>query len=548
MRATSPRPARSTSTISTGSTEHRARSTAGSFGYRPRARGRRRRRSAPARCSRAVEVVQLQRPVGRARRCAQVQRRAALQPGHRRRRLHAHRRWPMPTPGTRPTRSAQRAIDRRASSAASARSIRPTAATRSAISLSGDWARPSDIRRRPRSAPMSSAHARRSTTTSPTSSTIPSTATSSASSTGARVYGPQRQPRLRHARSGGFETRDHASACRRATTTSHVGLFNTVQRVPLSTVRDDQRAGSQRRLCAPNTTAAGPTGCAPSSACAATVSAADVRATRRRTPATPTASIASPKAGLIFGPWHKTEFYRQCRLRLSLQRRARRHHHGRSQRQGDAAADACRCWCAPRAPRSACAPGRSKGSTSSLALFVLDFDSELLFVGDAGTTEPSRPSRRIGVEWTNHYKPMPWLRLRSRLRLYPRPLHRLRSGRQPHPGCARHGRLRPASRSATTTGWFGALRLRYFGPRPLIEDDSVRSPRHRAVQCAPRLQLRQRAAAAARRASTCSTRRPTRSTTTTSRGCPASRPAASTTGTSIRPSRWRCDSPSSASL
>lgn len=25
------------------------------------------------------------------------------------------------------------------------------------------------------------------------------------------------------------------------------------------------------------------------------------------------------------------------------------------------------------------------------------------------------------------------------------------------------------------TGWFGALKGRYFGPRPLIEDDSVRS-------------------------------------------------------------------------
>ena len=25
-------------------------------------------------------------------------------------------------------------------------------------------------------------------------------------------------------------------------------------------------------------------------------------------------------------------------------------------------------------------------------------------------------------------------------------------------------------------GWFGSLRLRYFGPRSLIEDDSVRSP------------------------------------------------------------------------
>lgn len=38
-----------------------------------------------------------------------------------------------------------------------------------------------------------------------------------------------------------------------------------------------------------------------------------------------------------------------------------------------------------------------EGLTSSVAAFVLDFDSELLFVGDAGTTEPSRPSQRVGV-------------------------------------------------------------------------------------------------------------------------------------------------------
>ena len=37
-----------------------------------------------------------------------------------------------------------------------------------------------------------------------------------------------------------------------------------------------------------------------------------------------------------------------------------------------------------------------EGLTSSLAVFVLDFDSELLFVGDAGTTEaePAQPARR----------------------------------------------------------------------------------------------------------------------------------------------------------
>ena len=46
---------------------------------------------------------------------------------------------------------------------------------------------------------------------------------------------------------------------------------------------------------------------------------------------------------------------------------------------------------------------------SSLALWVLEQDSELLFIGDAGTTEPSRPSRREGIEWLNYYRPLPWL-------------------------------------------------------------------------------------------------------------------------------------------
>ena len=74
---------------------------------------------------------QIQRPVGRAGQCAQDQRRAALQPGHRHRRLHADRRWPIPTAGIRPIRW-RSARSTRASSAGSARSIRPMAALRAA--------------------------------------------------------------------------------------------------------------------------------------------------------------------------------------------------------------------------------------------------------------------------------------------------------------------------------------------------------------------------------------------------------------------------------
>ena len=113
------------------------------------------------------------------------------------------------------------------------------------------------------------------------------------------------------------------------------------------------------------------------------------------------ASITSPKAGIVLGPWYKTEFYGNAGYGL----------HSNDIRGATITVD----------PNDKVTPldrvpllVRSKGAeigirtkaiedlTSSLALFVLDFDSELLFVGDAGTTEASRPSRRVGVEWTNN--------------------------------------------------------------------------------------------------------------------------------------------------
>jgi outer membrane receptor protein involved in Fe transport len=115
-----------------------------------------------------------------------------------------------------------------------------------------------------------------------------------------------------------------------------------------------------------------------------------------------------------------------------------------------------------------------EGLTSSLAVFVLDFDSELLFVGDAGTTEASRPSRRVGVEWTNQYKVLPWMRFDLDLAYTRARFTDVDPAGNFIPGA-------PAWIAAGgvtfggDSGWFGALRGRYFGPRPLIEDDSVRS-------------------------------------------------------------------------
>ena len=114
------------------------------------------------------------------------------------------------------------------------------------------------------------------------------------------------------------------------------------------------------------------------------------------------------------------------------------------------------------------------GWQSTVSAWRLDAASELLFVGDAGTTEPSRPSGRHGVEWTNFYV------LTSKLALDAD----LSWSRARFKDAAPEGDFIPGA--VTTTAnvgmtvdrfgpWSGALRVRYFGPRPLIEDNSVQS-------------------------------------------------------------------------
>ena len=52
---------------------------------------------------------------------------------------------------------------------------------------------------------------------------------------------------------------------------------------------------------------------------------------------------------------------------------------------------------------------RIRGLQSTVALWYLGIDSELLFAGEAGTTEPGRPSRRVGIAWTNYARLATWM-------------------------------------------------------------------------------------------------------------------------------------------
>jgi len=78
------------------------------------------------------------------------------------------------------------------------------------------------------------------------------------------------------------------------------------------------------------------------------------------------------------------------------------------------------------------------------------------------------------VEWTNFYKPLPWLTLDFDLS------HSYAKFTEDDPvGNDIPGSietvLATGARVDVPNGVFGSLRARYFGPRPLIEDHSVRS-------------------------------------------------------------------------
>src|SRR6202012_4720526 len=135
------------------------------------------------------------------------------------------------------------------------------------------------------------------------------------------------------------------------------------------------------------------------------------------------------------------------------------------------------------------------GLDSSLSVFLLDQDSEIVFNGDAGDTSASRPSQRYGVEWTNTYRPVSWLAFdadvaatHARFVGYDSDQAAIYASLAGFPQAQvgnAPGNYIPnapamvASAGITVgekTGWFGTLRWRYLASSPLTEDNAFRSP------------------------------------------------------------------------
>jgi len=183
-------------------------------------------------------------------------------------------------------------------------------------------------------------------------------------------------------------------------------------------------------------------------------------------------SITNPKLSLIFGPWAKTEYYFSYGSGF----------HSNDARGTTATVDPktglpvdkvnplVRSTGFEVGLRTAILPGLQ----GSFSIFRLDLDSELLFLGDAGTTEASRPSRREGFEVSAFYKPTEWLTLDLDYALA-----RARFTDSDPAGDYVPQAIQGVGKAAIAFDhigpFFGSMQLRYFGKRPLNEDNSAQS-------------------------------------------------------------------------
>ncbi|MEJ2541654.1 MAG: TonB-dependent receptor [Gemmatimonadota bacterium] len=199
----------------------------------------------------------------------------------------------------------------------------------------------------------------------------------------------------------------------------------------------------------------------------------DVTSDDPRNSGTADDGMVSPKASLIFGPWAGTEFYVSGGLGFH---------------SNDARGTVTTIDPASGEPTEPVDPlVRSTGGEigirtsaipglrSTLSLWTVELDSELLFVGDAGTTEPSDASRRVGVTLANFYRFAPGWSADVDLSLTRARFLDVPAGEDRIPGALENVLAAGVTRDPGGDGVTAALRVRRFGTYPLIEDNSVRA-------------------------------------------------------------------------
>ncbi|YCM43703.1 TonB-dependent receptor plug domain-containing protein [Verrucomicrobiaceae bacterium 227] len=186
-----------------------------------------------------------------------------------------------------------------------------------------------------------------------------------------------------------------------------------------------------------------------------------------------TDSIFSPKLNFAFGPWNETEFYLNAGLGF----------HSNDARGTTLAID----------PTDGVSPldrvdplVRTQGAefgirshalndvTATLAFWYLESDSELVYIGDAGTSEAGDASERWGIETAIYWRPHDWLTADLEYAFSDARFVGAPSGFDHIPNSVEHS-VSAGLTLGNDLGWFGSLRARYFAPRPLEESGRIQS-------------------------------------------------------------------------
>ena len=114
------------------------------------------------------------------------------------------------------------------------------------------------------------------------------------------------------------------------------------------------------------------------------------------------------------------------------------------------------------------------GFNATLTGFWLELDSELVFVGDGGATEPNDGSRRQGVELAGFWQVADWLAANFAYTFVDAEFENVPPDSREIPGAV-DTTLSLGLNAAWQNRLFANIRARYLGEAPLIEDGSVPS-------------------------------------------------------------------------
>ena len=140
------------------------------------------------------------------------------------------------------------------------------------------------------------------------------------------------------------------------------------------------------------------------------------------------------------------------------------------------------------------------GLESAATLFFMRTQTENIFEGDTGNTKIARGADRVGIEFTNHYRPISWAAFEAditathaRFRGYDWEQGLLYYSELLQPSAIPYGNFQgngPGNYLINATpvvatgsmelgeakGWFGAAKYRYIAPRALTQDGFFKSP------------------------------------------------------------------------